>query len=348
MKSRIILRIAVLCMVAIIAASPMNAYASTVLKVGSKGSTVLMAQTTLQKLGYFTYPVMTGYYGSVTKTAVKRFQKDSGLVADGVIGKKTMALLLPAPSKISPAVIKLAYAALTPQYSGDLDWFTQVRDLWKRGVDATITDVDTGKTFQVKRTYGTNHADVETLTKEDTAIMKEIWGGFSWERRAVIVHVAGYTLAGSMTAMPHAGLENKREGAWVFGRSAGFGYGYNYDAIKGNGISGHMDIHFKNSRTHGTGVVQKIHQDMVRKAAMFIAKMILPGENGSNNNEGTPTDNGNTQGNNDNTQNNTSDSQNNDVNIEDGNGDSQDNNGDLQYSSGNIDQNVPSSTTEDF
>lgn len=330
MKNRITLRIAVICIAVIITAAPMNAYAS-VLKIGSRGSEVLMVQTTLQKLGYFTYPVMTGYYGSVTKIAVKRFQKEKGLIADGIIGKKTMALLLPAPSKISSAAIRLAYVNLTPQYSGDLDWFTQVRDIWKRGMDATVTDVETGKSFHIKRTYGTNHADVETLTREDTAIMKEIWGGFSWNRRAVVVQVAGYTLAGSMTAMPHAGLENKREGAWVSGRSAGYGYGYNYDAIKGNGISGHMDIHFKNSRTHGTNVVQRVHQDMVKKAAAFIAKMNLSGdnENGQNQNEDTTNDSQNTQGDNDNTTNSS--------------GISQDNSGTVQD-----DINVPGSTAEDF
>jgi hypothetical protein len=115
-----------------------------------------------------------------------------------------------------------------------------------------------------------HHAVVATLSKEDTETMKEIWGGFSWEPTAVVVKVGEYTLAGSMTAMPHAGLENKPEGTYVSGRSAGFGWGYNYDTVKGNGISGHMDIHFKNSRTHSTNVVQKIHQDMVKKAAEYI------------------------------------------------------------------------------
>jgi len=32
-----------------------------------------------------------------------------------------------------------------------------------------------------------------------------------------------------------------------------------------------VDIHFLNSRTHGTNVVQKIHQDKVKEAAEYIA-----------------------------------------------------------------------------
>jgi peptidoglycan hydrolase-like protein with peptidoglycan-binding domain len=275
MKNKLIMRMAAICIAAVIAAAPVNADAATLLKVGSRGSQVVLVQKTLQDLGYFTYPVSTGYYGSITKAAVKRFQKANGIIADGIVGSKTMGLLLPDLSQVSVDTMKLAATYSAAQESGDLDWFTQVRDIWKRGMTAVITDVDTGKSFSVKRTYGTNHADVETLTKEDTETIKEIWGGFSWERRAVVVEVAGYTLAGSMTAMPHAGLDNKAEGAWVSGRSAGYGYGYNYDKIKGNGINGHMDIHFKNSRTHGTNVVQKLHQDMVKKAAQYIAKMSL-------------------------------------------------------------------------
>lgn len=273
MKNKIILRMAAICMAIIIASAPVDAYASTVLKVGSRGTKVVLLQTTLQKLGYFTYPTLTGYYGGITKLAVKRFQKDNGIIADGIVGKSTLGLMLPDITTLSASAVTLATFDSVPTYSGDLDWFTQVRDIWQRGMDAVVTDVDTGKSFNIKRTYGTNHADVEALTPADTAIIKEIWGGFSWERRAVVVQVGDYTLAGSMTAMPHAGLENKPEGAWVYGRSSGYGFGYNYDMVKGNNMDGHMDIHFKNSRTHGTNMVQKIHQDMVKKAAEYIAMM---------------------------------------------------------------------------
>jgi peptidoglycan hydrolase-like protein with peptidoglycan-binding domain len=315
MKNRYIMRMAAIYMAIIIASAPMSTYASTVLKEGSRGSEVVLVQTSLQKLGYYTYPTLTGYYGSLTKAAVKRFQKDNGILADGIVGETTMGILIPDITQVSADAMTLAVlsadvqklaeetnelqsltavsadvqklaeettesqsltaVSASSEYSGDLDWFTLVRDIWKRGMNAVVTDVDTGKSFNVKRTYGTNHADVETLTQADTDMMKEIWGGFSWERRAVVVQIGGYTLAGSMTAMPHAGLDNKKEGAWVSGRSAGYGYGYNYDAVKNNGINGHMDIHFKNSRTHGTNVVQKVHQDMVKKAAEYIEKIIL-------------------------------------------------------------------------
>lgn len=296
MKNKFLLRMAAICMASVMALTPMTAYAM-ILKVGSRGTQVKQVQTALQSLGYYTYPTLTGYYGSITEAAVKRFQKDNGITADGIVGNTTLGILsagksssstsaqvfnssttssnqvIKSSSTSSAQVIKLSSINTSAQYTGALDWFKQVRDIWKRGMNAVVTDVNTGKSFSVKRTYGTNHADVETLTKEDTQIMKSIWGGFSWQRRAVVVQIGNYTIAGSMTAMPHAGLDNRPEGTYVSGRSAGYGYGYNYDAIKGNGINGHMDIHFKNSRTHGTNVVQKVHQDMVKKAADYITKL---------------------------------------------------------------------------
>ncbi len=131
----------------------------------------------------------------------------------------------------------------------------------------TVQDFETGLQFKVKYTAGSNHADVETLTHNDTNIMKKIWGGFSWERRPVLVFLNGRTIAASMTAMPHAGVEGKTAGQTVSGRSGGYGTGYNYDFVKGNGMSGHVDIHFKNSLRHKDNRQDSKHQSAIKKAA---------------------------------------------------------------------------------
>lgn len=157
---------------------------------------------------------------------------------------------------------------------GALDWFEEVQFVFPRNTNATVRDIETGKTFRVKRTFGTNHADVEPLTKEDSAIIKEIWGGsWSWERRAVVVKPDSgqYVIAGSMTGYPHAGLNDYPPLATVNNRSGGFGRGQNFDVVKGNGVDGHFDIHFLNSRTHGTNTMQAEHQNMVQRAALYIA-----------------------------------------------------------------------------
>lgn len=149
--------------------------------------------------------------------------------------------------------------------------WNEASGLLPRGGNAIIEDVYTGKRFGIKRTFGTNHADIETLTKADTQIMKEIWGGFTWERRPVIVHVAGRRLAASMAGMPHAGKDSAPSSVYTSGRSAGYGYGINLDAVKGNGMDGHVDLHFRGSRRHADGkitaTVDSLHQAAIDVAA---------------------------------------------------------------------------------
>ena len=67
-------------------------FAATLLKVGSKGSEVSMLQQSLKDKGYFNYSV-TGYYGSITKDAVIRFQAANGRATDGIAGPQTMSKL---------------------------------------------------------------------------------------------------------------------------------------------------------------------------------------------------------------------------------------------------------------
>ena len=59
---------------------------------GSRGEEVSKIQTRLKSWGYFSGEV-TGYYGSQTTEAVKRFQKKHGLSATSVADQKTLALI---------------------------------------------------------------------------------------------------------------------------------------------------------------------------------------------------------------------------------------------------------------
>jgi peptidoglycan hydrolase-like protein with peptidoglycan-binding domain len=58
------------------------------LKKGSTGNPVRRAQKRLTLAGYDTGGV-DGTFGTKTESAVKRFQRDEGLTADGVVGPKT-------------------------------------------------------------------------------------------------------------------------------------------------------------------------------------------------------------------------------------------------------------------
>lgn len=261
-------RVIPICMAIAIAFNSINVSAA-VLRKGSRGNEVKNVQMVLKEKGYYTYSKTTGYYGKITMAAVKQFQKKNKLEVDGIVGKQTEKALF--KDSNNKAISNFTNAdAKDDSKKGALDWFSEVQYLWPRDTNAVVTDVDTGKSFELKRTFGTNHADVEPLTKQDAAIIKDIWGGFSWERRAIVVQVGASTLAGSMAAMPHAGVDSKPAVQIVNGRSGNYGRGQNLDAVKNNGCSGVMDIHFKNSKTHNTQKVKKAHQDMVMKAAKYI------------------------------------------------------------------------------
>ncbi|QGU95800.1 hypothetical protein GOM49_12475 [Clostridium bovifaecis] len=147
-----------------------------------------------------------------------------------------------------------------------LDW-KFARNVFSINSIAEVTDVYSKKTFKVKRTMGTNHADTEALTREDTEIIKSIWGGFSWERRPVILNINGRKIAASMSAMPHAGIDAAPAFKVINNRSEGYGRGQNLDVVKGNGMDGHFDIHFLNSTRHKDGKKDPQHQAAILRAA---------------------------------------------------------------------------------
>ena len=59
---------------------------------GSAGQEVRQIQTKLKAAGYYTGAV-DGIFGSQTRAAVKAFQRDCGLTADGIAGPKTLKYL---------------------------------------------------------------------------------------------------------------------------------------------------------------------------------------------------------------------------------------------------------------
>ncbi|MEG4962379.1 MULTISPECIES: peptidoglycan-binding protein [unclassified Microcoleus] len=81
------------------------------IKKGDSGPEVAKLQKSLQAAGYFSGKT-TGFYGSLTRAAVKKFQADNNLKVDGIVGPKTLSVLkdkpesasMEAAEKISPNV----------------------------------------------------------------------------------------------------------------------------------------------------------------------------------------------------------------------------------------------------
>ncbi len=229
------------------------------LKEGSSGAEVVKLQNQLKQKGYFT-GAATGHFGSLTEAAVKKFQEKNNLKPDGIAGVATMKALFGNSTGI--AAKKNAGGVEL------LDWWTGASKIFKIGSTAKVTDVRTGKTFKLVRTYGGNHADCEAATAEDAKKIKQIWGGdWSWDRRPAVIEVNGRKIAASIAAMPHAGIDKAPANTLVSSRSGGYRKGTNLDKVKNNGMSGVIDVHFLNSKTHGTSKVDPKHQAAVREAA---------------------------------------------------------------------------------
>ena len=100
-----------------------------VAKVGTKGDTVAAIQEDLKKLGYNVK--VDGIFGEQTKAAVIKFQKDNGLVVDGIVGNQTLTEIYFEQSK-QAANAKGVYLpepekAATGQLKGDVSIMTDAK-----------------------------------------------------------------------------------------------------------------------------------------------------------------------------------------------------------------------------
>ena len=268
-KKKIVVMLSVLLLMFVIFSVKDASAATTnrpILMQGMQGPYVKSLQTDLKTIGVF-YMTPTGYFGSLTKTSVVKFQKKYYLTADGIVGSQTYYKI----DKLLGRVTSTSSISRGTTINRNLliPWFNGVENIFYRDANAKVIDIETGLSFNIRRTYGYNHADCETLTATDTSTLNNIYGGqWSWTRRAVIVITNGRRIAASMAGMPHAGREDLPGDIWVNDwRTEGYGPGYNLDKIKDNNMSGHFDIHFLGSKTHGTDRVDEAHQAMVYRAA---------------------------------------------------------------------------------
>lgn len=80
-----------MCIV-IISALVLGVSAAALSKMGSTGEEVKSIQSVLKEKGYYSGNI-DGIFGTGTKNAVKQFQSDCGLSADGIVGEKTLKAL---------------------------------------------------------------------------------------------------------------------------------------------------------------------------------------------------------------------------------------------------------------
>ncbi len=221
--------------------------------LGSTGSMVSYIQTALTALEYYDREI-TGHYGRYTKDAVRAFQRDNNLTADGVCGAATLAAIQKAYSGSSSA---------TTTYNDtfyDLNnWFTDKARMnalgLKRDAHCKMTDLRTGKSLNIYIQSTGNHADVEPLTAADTTTLCEIYGVSSadkigWEARPILITVDKYQFICSI-----------------------YGEAHGAEVIKDNNYSGQFCLHFTGSKTHNSGETLDRHKKAIAEAATILTKM---------------------------------------------------------------------------
>jgi LysM repeat protein len=202
----------------------------------------------------FSYTVVSGdnlwTIASKYGTSVEAISSASGLGSEFLqVGQ---VLTVPGSASAHQEVSRGSVSRSAPVYEesdstyGELIAWKYINDMFPMGSNVTLQDFKTGRKFTIHHLFGTNHADCEPLTAEDSAIMKDIFGGeWSWERRAAIIWLDGQPVACSMAGMPHGTSQD----------------------IYGNDFEGMFDLHFHNSRTHATDSIDPDHQAMVHVAA---------------------------------------------------------------------------------
>ena len=218
---------------------------SQTLQSGDSGAQVKALQTRLKELGYYTTSVDSDY-GYRTSQAVSDFQRANGLTVNGTANSTTLKKLVSSSAISKSAADKKEEGSSSSTIKTErLDWFKNGKSVFAGRPTIQIKDVRTGLVFKAKVLYGTNHLDVEPLTKADTAILLKINGGvaFSWHRRPMLVKHDGHVYAASIYSVPHG-----------------------QQTILDNNFKGQFCLHFYGSKTHGTGEVKADHQACVELA----------------------------------------------------------------------------------
>lgn len=226
--------------------------------IGSTGSTVTYIQTALTALEYYDRQI-TGHYGRYTKDAVRAFQRDNNLTADGVCGAATLAAIQKAYSGSSSATT--TYNATVYK----LDWSYMKSNATAlgiaRGASIKLTDLTTGKSLNIHVQSTGNHIDAEPLTSADTTTLCEIYGvstpnAISYKRRPMMITTSAGQFLCSIYGQPHGAQD-----------------------ITNNGYEGQFCLHFVNSKTHGTNRVDGDHQNAINTAETLVKAIKVNGVN---------------------------------------------------------------------
>ncbi|MCY6370852.1 LysM peptidoglycan-binding domain-containing protein [Clostridium ganghwense] len=180
-------------------------------------------------------------------TSMDAIIKSNMLASNKLMPGQILTVPVNSTEIVSPVGITMIRKRPTDTYGDLYDW-QNARRVFTVGQPAVLRDLQTGITFNVKYYGGSNHADIVTLTKDDTAKLQKVFSTWSWynKKPMVLCFTQGgkyHQLAVSVTGMPHGTTD-----------------------IYDNGLTGHLDMYFYNSKGHANPVINTSHQANVLKA----------------------------------------------------------------------------------
>jgi len=136
-------------------------------------------------------------------------------------------------------------------YPVELAHWDEIRDLITLREPFRVLDIGTGIYYYVLSMSNGNHADVEPISAGDTARLMESFGGVAtWSGRPVWVTVGNRTFSAAIHSVGHA-----------------------QETVAGNGMTGHVCLHFYGSTTHNTRL--PVYRDVILAAQRYF-EMLSP------------------------------------------------------------------------
>ena len=233
------------------AATSVASISATLLRTGDSGAAVKAMQQRLVQLGYLS--AADGIYGPRTYNAVVAFQKRNGLTADGVAGTMTLNRLTSSSAVAATGTVAVTTGTTSGSTSSSAsfvapkasqvkyaNWYSVIRDIARKMPDVVIYDPESGLYFNLHMFSFGKHADSETPTAADTAILNQVVGVNTWTPKFVwVVFPDGQVYIGSIHS-----------------------HGHEVDHTPNNDLEGHICLHFPRvmSEAEQTGPYAVSHQ----------------------------------------------------------------------------------------
>lgn len=221
---------------------------------GSTGEMVVRVQLRLRELGYLNFKPTGNFLGMSVGATIAFQQSQSNLggfvSADGTVGPQTQNILFSARAVRAaiPANVSMPIGPSlkgTPTVKGELVSWDEVKTMLTENQSYTVTDYNTGHTFNMTYLGGEGHAEVECTTSDDTYVFRTVFGGtYNYSKRPVVIKINGKSVAASL-----------------------FGYPHGEDAVSGNDMDGITCLYFDDSVSHVGHVSDIEHQKQVFTAA---------------------------------------------------------------------------------